>query len=290
MMGRMLGLGLVALLGWPLPAEVLSQSQRELGVVVPRELLVTDGKVLLRVDSGGCTDKASIRAGVRKEQGSEATKPHYVLTFERVRVDDCKALLLEGVLLEYDLAKDLGITGSYTLAVTNKVREGIPAEGDALKGELRAATLKALAMELQAGGERLKAAQGGLGPAGNVEKFKQQLQSLEAQRREFEKLDPRDYPLPQTPGTLDPFRSGPLTPPILKLVRATLREPCKEGTLLEVEGITKSGPFYHLAGIVGGDYGRLEPGRTYDLKLYLVYQRDYVGFIPNHYVYVADVK
>ncbi len=116
---------LLALLLAALPAsaqpERYVEGQRELGPVIVRELAVRDGKLVFRVDSGGCTDAGSFAVDVAKETGVSAGVPHYRLTIRRVRADDCKALLLEGVLIELDLAKDLGLAGRFTVSVENPV-------------------------------------------------------------------------------------------------------------------------------------------------------------------------
>lgn len=95
--------------------------QRALGPVVVRELAVRDGKLVFRVDSGGCTDAASFAVDVVKEEGVLAGVPHYRLTIRRVRADDCKALLVDGVLIELDFAKGLGLSGRFTVSVENPV-------------------------------------------------------------------------------------------------------------------------------------------------------------------------
>ena len=116
---------LLALLLVALPASAqpqrFAEGQRELGPVVVRELAVRDGKLAFRVDSGGCTDAASFVVDVVKEPGISAAVPHYRLTIRRVRADDCKAMLFEGVLIELDLAKDLGLAGRFTVSIENPV-------------------------------------------------------------------------------------------------------------------------------------------------------------------------
>ena len=97
------------------------EGQRELGPVAVHELSIGDGKLVFRVESGGCTDASSFRVDVVKEEGSLAKVPHYRLTIRRVRADDCKVLLVGGVLIELDLAKDVGLTGRYTVSVENPV-------------------------------------------------------------------------------------------------------------------------------------------------------------------------
>ncbi len=279
----------------PLSAQKLSHGPRELGVVVLQELIVKEEKVIIRVDSGGCTDKSAIRANVRREAGITERSPHFAVTFERVRIDECKALLSDGVLIEYDVPRDLGLAGLYTLAVTNWVfprSEEAVVDEMILKRSLLDATKRATELELRDCGARLEAARKGVGPAGNVEKFRNRAASLEGQLETFKKMDPFHYTLPsvqeQRPDVFaEQATYGPVMPPQKKTVTVTVKEPCRDGSLLEVEGMTRSGPFYHLA---GGDLGRLKPGRKYEATVYLVFKRESMGFIPDYYVYLADAK
>jgi hypothetical protein len=98
-----------------------AQSPHELGPIVVSELAIRDGTLVFRTESGGCTDAASFVVDIVKAEGIAAKVPHYRLTIRRVRADDCKALLLDGVQIEMDLAKDLGLTGTYTVSVENPV-------------------------------------------------------------------------------------------------------------------------------------------------------------------------
>jgi hypothetical protein len=118
----------VLLVGLPVSAQALevSRSPRELGTAVLLDLSIRDGRVSFRVDSNGCTDAGSFEVRVSREEGITAKAPHYRLTIQRVRIDECKAMLWEGVVIELDLEKDLGLTGAYTLSVTNPV---LAAEG-----------------------------------------------------------------------------------------------------------------------------------------------------------------
>ena len=85
------------------------------------ELAIREGKLVFRTDSGGCTDAGSFTVDIVKEEGVAAKVPHYRLTIRRVRADDCKAFLADGVLIELELEKDLGLKGTYTISVTNPV-------------------------------------------------------------------------------------------------------------------------------------------------------------------------
>jgi hypothetical protein len=118
--GTVLALILAAL---PLAAQgaMYVGGQRALGPIVVTELAIREGKLVFRTDSGGCTDAGSFTVDVAKETGIAGTVPHYRLTIRRVRADDCKAFLVDGVLIELDLAKDLGLKGTYTISVANPV-------------------------------------------------------------------------------------------------------------------------------------------------------------------------
>jgi len=292
------GLAVFSLCGLPLLAAIPSDSPRTLGPVVLKELAIQGGKVTLRVDSGGCTDKSAIRASVQKEKGLTDRVPNYAVTFERVRVDDCKALMFEGVVLEYDIARDLKITGLYTLSVTNWVSprsEDSVAEEMSLNGALIQATARAIEMELKGYDAKVKLAEGGVGPAGNAERFKKRIAELNAELARYKGMAPADYSAaaPQE----DPLAAlegqqkyGPIEPASKKTVTVTVKEPYKEGSTLDLEGMTRSGPFYHLAGIAGNDYTRLKPGTKHELTVYLVYKREYFGAISDCYAYIAEIK
>jgi hypothetical protein len=287
----------MALLWTPILAGPVSKGPQEVGEVVPREVLLKEGKVLLRVDSGGCTDEASIRASVQKRPGMTAKAPHYVVTFERVRVDDCKAMLFEGVVLEYDLAKDLGISGLYTLSVTNW---SFPRSASSSVGELPirkallAATVKAIEMEIRGYEAKLKIAESGTGPASNAALFKDRIAESKGRLATFQKLDPADYPAPETEAAsvdlFDEAGYGPVIPAKRETVKVAWKASLREGSLLDVEGTSKSGPFYHLAGFLDGIENRLEPGSTREATLHLVYKREYVGFFSDYYVCITAIK
>ena len=116
------------LVGLPVSAEPLkvSRDPRALGLAVLRELSIRDGKLAFRVDSGGCTDARSFKVRVAREDGVAPQVPHFRLAIERVRADECKAMLWEGVLIELDLSKDLGLEGAFSVSVANPV---LPEQG-----------------------------------------------------------------------------------------------------------------------------------------------------------------
>ncbi len=97
--------------------------------------------------------------------------------------------------------------------------------------------------------------------------------------------------VPDTASVLDEATAyGPMVPAVLREAVVAVTAPYGDGSLLEVEGTSKSGPFFHLAGVRGGDPGILKPGKRYRVSLYLVYRREYFGFIGDYYVYVTDLR
>ena len=165
-----------------------------------------------------------------------------------------------------------------------------------LRMDLLAATIRAIELEIDAARKKLKTAEEGTGPEGNADRFRQKIRDLEAERARFGGLKPADYPSPvRAPAdpasvleTSDGF--GPVLPPVIREVTLTVDGPCANGALLPVKGTSRSGPFYHLAGIAGGDYAVLKPGMKYRLELCLVYRREYFGLIGDYYVYVVGVR
>ncbi len=169
-------------------------------------------------------------------------------------------------------------------------------ERETKKGCIKA-TINAIRMEIEAYGQRLKLAARGVGPAGNAEKFKKRIAALKSELKEFKNIKPENYALSPEKGRegkLDIFdrlqEIGPIRPPEKKEISIFADRRCRDGSILDVEGMTRSGPFYHVAGVVNGDYSRIKPNRAYKLTIYLVYKRDYFGFIPDYYVYIERIQ
>jgi hypothetical protein len=125
-------LSLVALFMVLLPAfadpVVYVSGQREIGPIVVDELTIQDGVLTFRTASGGGTDSSSFEVDVVQMDSVLGFAPHYELTIRRVRADYCKALFWDGVLIQIDLEAELGLTGYYTVTVTNPVYQGEPEE------------------------------------------------------------------------------------------------------------------------------------------------------------------
>lgn len=62
----------------------------------------------------------------------------------------------------------------------------------------------------------------------------------------------------------------------------------KGDALLYSEGMSRSGPFYRIAGIYSGALDTLKPGVKYKMTIYLVHRRIYP--FPDYYVYVVNAE
>ncbi|MBC7361223.1 MAG: hypothetical protein H5U06_02925 [Candidatus Aminicenantes bacterium] len=52
--------------------------------------------------------------------------------------------------------------------------------------------------------------------------------------------------------------------------------------------MTRSGPFYHLAGLMGDELARLKSHKKARSSFFN--KREYVGFITNYYVYITRIE
>jgi hypothetical protein len=119
------GMALVlSILIWA-PYSALSQpyspGPRYTGEEVFDEVVMSKNSLIVRVGSHGCTGKNSFRIEVKKLDGITARSPHYVLTILRTGIDECKAISDNGIVISWDLEKDLGLKGNFTFSVRNMV-------------------------------------------------------------------------------------------------------------------------------------------------------------------------
>ncbi len=97
------------------------QDSRRLGEEVLMEALLGSRQLMVRVATGGCTEKDSFKVEVKKAPDSDSRTPCYILTLNRVKPDDCKAFFPDGTPILFDLEKDLGLKGAFTYSLSNKV-------------------------------------------------------------------------------------------------------------------------------------------------------------------------
>jgi hypothetical protein len=139
-----------------------------------------------------------------------------------------------------------------------------------LKPALMSATMRAIGFEIQMYEIRLKAAKNGPGDPANVPVFEAKIAALKDELAYTSQMAPSDFALPAK-----------------EVVNVTVTQPYTYGSMLEVDNMTRSGPFYHVTGITNDDFSLLQPGKKYTLTIYIVRPRDYVlPFAEDAYVYV----
>ena len=290
---------------------------QEEGILLLRSLSIENHKIKIKVNTNGCTDKNSIKAVVKKSSRIDPKVPDYEITFIREKPDNCKAFLPDGVIIEYDLKRDFNIQMPYTLKVNNPIipfTEGDPyfiiekvektvqkVQEESFKGEqgkfilgaiqemiteirrdIKNATIYAIQQEI----ERYK-------KRGETEKVKK----LENELKEIKQIKDEDFQIPEDtqedkPKAEDLFTLsfGPIYPCKVIQTEIIADKIISIGDILKVKGMTRSGPFYHIAGIRKDVLEKLKVGKTYKANLCLVYKREYFGFIPDYYVYLADIE
>lgn len=97
------------------------------------------------------------------------------------------------------------------------------------------------------------------------------LAALEVDKAKYSAMDAKDYVVPEK----------------VDIVALTGDKPGKD-SVLYVEGMSKSGPWYHLAGIAGCDYAKLQADAKYHMSIYQVYPRSYWR-MNSAYVYIAQM-
>jgi|GEM_PF-1729884 len=145
-----------------------------------------------------------------------------------------------------------------------------------LKSELIKATLGAISMEIDRYEKR------------EDEQKEKKIDYLEKMLDIFENMKPEEYLLEGQERVINLFdeKFGVLMPPEFREVEIVV-PPSGIGSILEVVGMTRSGPFYHVAGVKGNNLDVFKTQTRYKLEIYLVYKREYAWNIPDYYVYIA---
>jgi len=103
------------------------------------------------------------------------------------------------------------------------------------------------------------------------EKIEFRLNQLQMDLEKYKNIQLQDYKLPEK-----------------KEVIGWVNQPCTENTILQIENITRSGPFYHVVGIKGGNYTVIKPKTKYRMTIYLVCLRYYP--FTSYYIYIDDYE
>ncbi len=146
-----------------------------------------------------------------------------------------------------------------------------------LRAELINATLSAISMEIARYQRR------------EDEQKEEKINYLKEMLDIFQNMKPEEYVLEGQGRMIELFNGefGVLMPPELREVEI-ITPPCEIGSILEVVGMTRSGPFYHVAGVRGNNFDEFKDRTRYRLKIYLVYKREYLWNIPDYYAYIAE--
>jgi len=103
----------------------------------------------------------------------------------------------------------------------------------------------------------------------NKEEILNRLNQLKTDLEKYENMKVEEYMIPEK-----------------REVIGWIEEPYKMDTLLYIENMTRSGPFYHIVGI--RENSTIEPKKKYLMTIHLVYLRYYP--FESYYVYVYKYK
>ena len=103
------------------------------------------------------------------------------------------------------------------------------------------------------------------------EKIKFRLDQLNVELEKYENIRLQNYELPEK-----------------REIIGWVNQPCTEDITLQIEDMSRSGPFYHIVGIKGEDYSVIKPQIRYRMTMYLVYPRDYP--FTSYYIYIDNYE
>jgi hypothetical protein len=102
--------------------------------------------------------------------------------------------------------------------------------------------------------------------------IQKRLSRLKGDLEKFSNIELEDYEIPRR----------------LQL-KAWIRSPASENSILYMESMTRSGPWHHICGIKGDDYTVIQPNKEYLMTVYLVYPR-YYWHMESYYIYIGEYK
>lgn len=145
------------------------------------------------------------------------------------------------------------------------------ASGDLLKKACLAAAVKGIEMEIARYQDWIDLRKQNPADSQDLPGLEEGLEALKSDLKKYLPLNPKDYQLPEE------IKS-----------EAWVEGLPGANAILHVEGMSRSGPWYHLAGIKGDDYSVLKPGTKYLMSFYKVYPRSYFH-MESSYVYIAEI-
>lgn len=150
-----------------------------------------------------------------------------------------------------------------------------------------AATVTAIKLEI-ANFERWKQNREQSNSQNNLAELQKSLDILNADLKKYQDMNADDYILPGNEIITDDFFTDRFTPQKISST-AWVENKADKNSILYVNGMSKSGPWYHLAGIAGNDFSVLQPNKHYQLVFYTVYEHYYFN-MPSAYVCVVEIK
>jgi len=138
-----------------------------------------------------------------------------------------------------------------------------------LKKQCLAATLSAINLEMNRY-QRWIDLRKQQGDQKDLAELQESLETLKADLDKYLAMDAKDFALPAK----------------VEAVAWVGDKPGKD-SILYVEDMSKSGPWYHLAGIVGDDYAILQSNTKSRMAFYPVYPRSY-GWMHSAYIYIQE--
>jgi len=146
------------------------------------------------------------------------------------------------------------------------------ASGELLKKACLEAAIKGINTEIARYQGWIDLRQQGQADAQDLPDLENRMRILKADLEKYQSLNPKDYQLP------------------VEVKKTAWVEGRPEvNAILHVEGMSRSGPWYHLAGIKGDDYEVLKPGIKYLMSFYKVYPRSYFN-MESSYVCIAEYQ
>ncbi|GAT63144.1 hypothetical protein [Paludibacter jiangxiensis] len=118
--------------------------------------------------------------------------------------------------------------------------------------------------------------------------FQKTLDSLKIELETYQKMPIDKYTLPEGKQAPQDFFSQNFARERITTT-AWVESNAQNNTILHVEGMSKSGPWYHLVGILGNDYTQLKPNTKYRITFYTVYKRNYWN-MPSAYVCITSIQ
>jgi hypothetical protein len=150
---------------------------------------------------------------------------------------------------------------------------GAGASPDDLKRGCLQATIRAIDLEIVRNQGWIDQRKQAPAKADDLPGLEADLQALRVELLKYRAMDPADYPLPE--------------PEVRKVWLADATPGV--GSFFHYKELSRSGPWYHLAGIAGGDFSVLKADTEFQATFYRVHSRNYFQ-MPSSYVYLAEYK